>query len=280
MKKKIFGTIMAAVLTMSMTLNVFAAGSITNDVTSTDETIEIEQKAEESEHFQEILEKDPDAADIIEQVNKVTTESTGSTPEESKNAAKEIVNTGLEKALENAVASGNKQAQESIKNVITKLETKDMVTGFVNVKPKEDAKKNERGNYEVTMSVPSLTSLSIGVEILHYNSALGIWETLVPTSIDLVNKTVTFEFKEENAMIAVIAEEQEDSEGEGNGGNEGNEGSGNNGGSNDGNTASGSSDGEASPKTGVDSTWMQWTLAGMVLLCAGASLMAKKKENK
>ena len=52
----------------------------------------------------------------------------------------------------------------------------------------EAAEENEEGNYEISISVPSLTDKMENVEILHYSMDRSVWEIVEPTDVDLEKK--------------------------------------------------------------------------------------------
>ena len=96
-------------------------------------------------------------------------------------------------------------AKAALEEVITKLENKDFVTGFVDLTADATAEKNENGKYEVTIDVPSMTDEATGYAVLHYSNERSVWELIEPSETDAEAKTITAEF-EDLSPVAVVAD--------------------------------------------------------------------------
>lgn len=194
MRKRFLGIMMATVLTLGTITTAFAAGSPTKDVTVSEEAAgkyEVVPELEKSEVFTTLKETAPEVADLIEKVNK-------------GEVAVADFRTELDKALANVT---DETAKAAIEKVIEVMAAKDFVTGFVEVRALEEAELNENGKYEIAIAVPGLADGLEGVVILYYNVELGTWEVFDPKEVDTENGTVTFEFEDENILIAVAADE-------------------------------------------------------------------------
>lgn len=192
MRKRMLVSVMAAVLTLGSALSVWAEGSRTSDVTVVGEDAGkyiITSDIEKTEAYKQLEEEAPEVVNVIDEVNKGTTDMKG-----FAESLKEMADTLTD------------EAKESLEKVIDTLDGKDFVTGFFDLIPEGNVEKNENGNYQVTMSVPALTDKTTEVEILHYSVERKLWENIKPLNVDKKAKTVTAEFKD-LSPVAIIAKE-------------------------------------------------------------------------
>ena len=170
MKKRIFGTILAAALIVTQAISAFAAPVAPSKTTTPSATGYIITAAS-SESF----------ADV-------------------KND--EIINDLL--AVNNGTKSLTDVVEKTTPELTDQLAGKEMVTPFFDLKPENGGIKNEEGKYVVTLSVPSLTKAMTDIQILHYSTVRNLFELITPTSVDYENKTITVVF-EDLSPVAVIA---------------------------------------------------------------------------
>ncbi len=180
---------LAAVMTVGSVSVASAAGSRTMDVTVQAEGISVAAKIEESEAYKQLKESAPEVVTILDKVNDGTMEMKDVTAELTKMAE------GLT----------DEAAKAALEEVITKLENKDFVTGFVDLTADATAEKNENGKYEVTIDVPSMTDEATGYDVLHYSVERSVWELIEPSETDAEAKTITAEF-EDLSPVAVVAD--------------------------------------------------------------------------
>lgn len=180
---------LAAVMTVGSVSVASAAGSRTMNVTVQAEGISVAAKIEESEAYKELVESAPEVVSILDKVNDGTMEMKDVTAELTKMAE----------------ALTDETAKAALEEVITKLENKDFVTGFVDLTADATAEKNENGKYEVTIDVPSMTDEVTGYDVLHYSVERSVWELIEPSETDADAKTITAEF-EDLSPVAVVAD--------------------------------------------------------------------------
>lgn len=180
---------LAAVMTVGSASVASAAGSRTMNVTVQTEGISVAAKIEESEAYKQLKESAPEVVSILDKVNDGTMEMKDVTAELTKMAE------GLT----------DETAKAALEEVITKLENKDFVTGFVDLTADATAEKNENGKYEVTIDVPSMTDEATGYDVLHYSVERSVWELIEPSETDAEAKTITAEF-EDLSPVAVVAD--------------------------------------------------------------------------
>lgn len=180
---------LAAVMTVGSVSVASAAGSRTMNVTVQAEGISVAAKIEESEAYKQLKESAPEVVSILDKVNDGTMEMKDVTAELTKMAE----------------ALTDETAKAALEEVITKLENKDFVTGFVDLTADATAEKNENGKYEVTIDVPSMTDEATGYDVLHYSVERSVWELIEPSETDAEAKTITAEF-EDLSPVAVVAD--------------------------------------------------------------------------
>lgn len=236
MKKRILVAAMTMVLTLSSAVGVMAAGSRSKDVVPAGDSVEkyvVTQNIQETEAYKTLKTEEPETAALIDEVN-AGTKSMASFAETLSALAEEMTDETAKAALE---------------EVVKALESKDFVTGFIDLIAKEGAEKNSEGKYEVTLSVPALTEKTTEVEVLHYSTVRKVWEVIQPSNVDKEKKTITAEF-EDLSPVAVIAKEG---------------------------TFTSNVQG-TSPKTEGVSTWMMWAAAAVVLLGTGTVVITRKRN--
>ena len=172
MKKRLFGTFLAAALVLTQAVTVFAAGSRTADVALPGD----------SASYYEVTEAE----------EEVFTES-GVTD-----------NAVLEKIM---AVNASTETLQSVAELAPELEAdladKDMLTPFFDLVPVNGGIQ-ENGMYVVTLSVPTLTEGMTDVRLLHYSTERSLWEIVEPTDVDYAAQTITAEF-EDLSPVAVIA---------------------------------------------------------------------------
>lgn len=189
--KKFMVCTLAAVMTLGSAIGVYAAEnpSLSKEITTTQAGVTAESKIEETESFKAIQENAPVVAEMILQVNEGTME----------------MDAFIEKLNEMTEEIGGETAKATLEKAIKDLEGKIFVTAFVDISVDADVEKNEEGKYEVTLNVPSLTSKTTNVMVLHYSTERSVWEVIEPADVDVDAKTVTAEF-EDLSPVAVIAD--------------------------------------------------------------------------
>ena len=189
--KKFMVCTLAAVMTLGSAIGVYAAEnpSLSKEITTTQAGVTAESKIEETESFKAIQENAPVVAEMILQVTEGTME----------------MDAFIEKLNEMTEEIGDETAKATLEKAIKDLEGKIFVTAFVDISVDADVEKNEEGKYEVTLNVPSLTSKTTNVMVLHYSTERSVWEVIEPADVDVDAKTVTAEF-EDLSPVAVIAD--------------------------------------------------------------------------
>ena len=172
MKKKIFGTILAAALVVSQAMTVFAVGSrVAEAAPAGDSAGKYETTAITADSFQDLAEAAP-VKSLIDEINAGT----------------------------EAIQAVAEQAPE-LEEV---LSDKEMLTPIFDLQPVDGGIQTEDGKYLVTLSVPTLTDEMTDVLLLHYSTARSVWETITPSDVDYASKEITAEF-EDLSPVAVIA---------------------------------------------------------------------------
>lgn len=170
MKKRLFGTLLAAALVVTQVVSVFAAGSKTTQATPSGESVgKYEMTEGTAENFSEV--KEQAVLDKILAVNNGTAT--------------------LESIAEQA---------EAIKDELT---GKVLVTKFFDLVPIDGGVKTEDGKYKVTFTVPNLTEALQDVKVLHYSTQRAVWEVITPDNVDYSKKEITAQF-EDLSPVAII----------------------------------------------------------------------------
>lgn len=177
MKKRFFGTLLAAALVVTQVVSVFAAGSRTTQVTLVGEAV--------------------GKYEVLEGTEETFSYLQTSAPEvEAKILA---VNSGKE-----TLQSIAEQAPE----LANELKGKSLITKFFELIPINGGIRTEDGKYRVTLSVPALTEALTNVRLLHYSTERNLWEIVTPTDVNYANKQITAEFID-LSPVAVIADVDE-----------------------------------------------------------------------
>ena len=170
MKKRLFGTLLAAALVVTQVVSVFAAGSKTTQATPAGESVgKYEMTEGTAENFSEV--KEQAVLDKILAVNNGTAT--------------------LESIAEQA---------EAIKDELT---GKVLVTKFFDLVPINGGVKTEDGKYKVTFTVPNLTEALQDGKVLHYSTQRAVWEVITPDNVNYSTKEITAQF-EDLSPVAVI----------------------------------------------------------------------------
>ena len=170
MKKRLFGTLLAAALVVTQVVSVFAAGSKTTQATPAGESVgKYEMTEGTAENFSEV--KEQAVLDKILAVNNGTAT--------------------LESIAEQA---------EAIKDELT---GKVLVTKFFDLVPINGGVKTEDGKYKVTFTVPNLTEALQDVKVLHYSTQRAVWEVITPDNVNYSTKEINAQF-EDLSPVAVI----------------------------------------------------------------------------
>lgn len=170
MKKRLFGTLLAAALVVTQVVSVFAAGSKTTQATPAGESVgKYEMTEGTAENFSEV--KEQAVLDKILAVNNGTAT--------------------LESIAEQA---------EAIKDELT---GKVLVTKFFDLVPINGGVKTEDGKYKVTFTVPNLTEALQDVKVLHYSTQRAVWEVITPDNVNYSTKEISAQF-EDLSPVAVI----------------------------------------------------------------------------
>ena len=174
MKKRLFGTILAAALMVSQAVTAVAAGSVSGQVALPDEyagAYEITEATPES--FADVEAAAPEVYEQIMAVNEGTTD--------------------LQTMIE-----------ELAPDLASEVEGKEMVTPFFDLRPINGGIQLEDGRYRVMLSVPILTQFMRDVRLLHYSIARGVWEIITPENVDYTNRRIEAIF-DDFSPVAVIA---------------------------------------------------------------------------
>lgn len=174
MKKRLFGTILAAALMVSQAVTAVAAGSVSGQVALPDEyagAYEITEATSES--FADVEAAAPEVYEQIMAVNEGTTD--------------------LQTMIE-----------ELAPDLASEVEGKEMVTPFFDLRPINGGIQLEDGRYRVMLSVPILTQFMRDVRLLHYSIARGVWEIITPENVDYTNRRIEAIF-DDFSPVAVIA---------------------------------------------------------------------------
>lgn len=172
MKKRIFGTLLAAALVVTQAVSVFAAGSKTTQATPAGESVgKYEMIEGTEENFKEVAEKAPEVVEKIVAINEGT-------------------------ATLESIAEQAEQLKEELTGKV-------LVTKFFDVKPIDGGVKAEDGKYIVTFHVPNLTEALQDVKVLHYSTERAVWEVINPENVDYAKKEITAKF-EDLSPVAII----------------------------------------------------------------------------
>lgn len=169
MKRKLFGTLLAAALVVTSAFTVMAAGSKTSSAALTGETAQYYQI---TETFTDNGSYSEGVLDVINSIN-------------SGNATLDAV---------------AKLAPE----LASELSGMELATKFQDLQLKEgEVPKNANSMYEPTITVPNLTDAMKDVKILHYSTVRSVWEIITPNNVDYSAKSITAEFQD-LSPIAVL----------------------------------------------------------------------------
>lgn len=173
MKKRLFGTILAAALIVSQAMTAFAAGgSKSGEMALVGDSIgwyELREATEEN--LPELAESAPDVMEKIKNVN--------------------------------SGAETLQSVADLAPDLADDLAGKVMLTKFYDLIPINGGVQTEDGKYRVNLSVPALSGNVSEVGLLHYSTSRNVWEIVEPEAVDYTNKEVTVVF-EDLSPVAVI----------------------------------------------------------------------------
>ena len=156
MKKRIFGTILAAALIVTQAVAAFAAPLAPSKTALPSVT-------------------GSSASSYI--ITAASSESFSDVKNE------EVINDLL--AVNNGTKSLTDVVGKTTPELTDQLAGKEMVSPFFDLKPVNGGIKNEEGKYVVTISVPSLTKAMTDVQILHYSTVRNLFELITAVFEDL-----------------------------------------------------------------------------------------------
>lgn len=228
MKKRLLAVVAAALLLVGQATAVFAAPSITGNVGLSSETSAagyvLTADIAQTESFQMLEAEKPEVAKLITDVNSGTV----------------------------AMADFAESIAAEYPEVSQQLADKEFLSAFFDIVAGDNVEQNADGKYEVTLSVPALTSNTTDVAVLHYSTVRGLWEVVDPSAVDLDAKTITAVF-DDLSPVAVIAKEGT------------------------GSATAGNQSSGTSPKTGTGLEGAAWMGAAVVLFGMAAVVSVKKK---
>lgn len=167
MKKKVFGTLLAAALIVTQAISVFAVGSRNGEMTVTGGSTGRYQLSEVSE----------------------------------SNLSDTAVLTKIRDI--NSGAATLQSIGDLAPELSAQLADKSMLTDFYELTPINGGVQTADGKYQVELSVPSLSSSVSDVGLLHYSTDRTTWEIVTPTNVDYTNKVVSATF-DDLSPVAVI----------------------------------------------------------------------------
>lgn len=167
MKKKVFGTLLAAALIVTQAISVFAVGSRNGEMAVTGGSTGRYQLSEVSE----------------------------------SNLSDTAVLTKIRDI--NSGAATLQSIGDLAPELSAQLADKSMLTDFYELTPINGGVQTADGKYQVELSVPSLSSSVSDVGLLHYSTDRTTWEIVTPTNVDYTNKVVSATF-DDLSPVAVI----------------------------------------------------------------------------
>ena len=168
MKKRVFGTLLAAALIVTQAITVFAIGSKGGEMAVTGASAGKYTLAEVSA-------SNLSDATVLAKITDV-----------------------------NSGAATLQSIAELAPQLTDQLAGKSMLTKFYDVSPLDGGVQTADGKYEVSLSVPSLSDSVSDVSVLHYSTDRSTWEVIAPSNVDYTNKVVSATF-EDLSPVAVIA---------------------------------------------------------------------------
>lgn len=180
-------------------------------------------------------------------------------------ALQALVN-GLQAIADGSDSDAPESVRTSAKTILDQIKnSKEPLTSFFDIdKTGDNVPKSSSGNYLITLKVPTITTSTKGIVVLHFNENTKEWELVTPTSTDLANQEITIELTSLGATMVLC------DSGTGNGVTSVTS-------NTSGVSVSGSGSTTKSPKTGVADNWMYFAAAAVVLAGAGAVALRKKR---
>ena len=167
MKKKVFGTLLAAALIVTQAISVFAVGSRNGEMAVTGGSTGRYQLSEVSE----------------------------------SNLSDTAVLTKIRDV--NSGAATLQSIGDLAPELSAQLADKSLLTDFYELTSINGGVQTADGKYQVELSVPSLSSSVSDVGLLHYSTDRTTWEIVTPTNVDYTNKVVSATF-DDLSPVAVI----------------------------------------------------------------------------
>lgn len=171
---------------------------------------------------------------------------------------------GLQAIADGSESDAPESVRTSAKSVLDQIRnSKEPLTSFFDIdKTGDNVPKSSNGNYLITLKIPTITTSTKGIVVLHFNEDTKEWELITPTSTDLENQEITIELTSLGATMVLC-----------------DAGTGNGVSSVTSNTSGVSVSGSSAkaPKTGVADNWMYFAAAAVVLAGAGTVALRRKK---
>lgn len=227
-----------------------------------------------SESFQEIQRDTPAVAQAIESINQAVNAVVSGTAD-AATVTQTVINE-LQSLVDNT--SLPESVRTSAEQVIQALQGKQAVTDFFDIdRTGEGVRKTPDGKYQVTIKVPSITTSTTGVIILHYSPTRQVWEIIKPgdNDVNLENQEVTATFEDLSPVMVLV------DNGTGNGVSDmasGQSSTTASGSTSKGTSSSSSSSSSQSPQTGVTSQWGGYAIVAVVLAAAGVGVLLYRKR--
>lgn len=173
MKKRLFGTILAAALIVSQAVSAFAAVSKTGELEIAGDSVgwyELREVTEEN--MPELAQSAPE---VVEKVMDI-----------------------------NSGAATLQSISDLAPDLADDLDGFIMLSRFYGLIPVNGGVPTEDGKYIVSLSVPGLSGNVKDVRLIYYNTSRNAWEIINPVSVDYANKVITIILEDLFTPVAVI----------------------------------------------------------------------------
>lgn len=167
MKKKVFGTLLAAALIVTQAISVFAVGSRNGEMAVAGDSTGRYQLIEVSE-------SNLSDATVLTRIRDI-----------------------------NSGAATLQSIGELAPALSAQLAGMSLLTDIYDLTPINGGVRTADGKYQVELSVPSLSGSVTDVGLLHYSTDRTTWEIVTPTGVDYTNKVVSATF-DDLSPVAVI----------------------------------------------------------------------------
>lgn len=193
--KRVLSAIAAVVLSVGLTAGtVFAAPSATGNLPSavnTGNTADhyIISRIIGSGSYTRIARYAPRVKTLFDDVENAVNNG-----ESAKSAMQTLVD-GLKAIVNASDSEAPESVRTSAQNILNQIQsTKEPLTSFFDIdKTGDNVPKSKSGNYLVTLKVPTITTRTKGIVVLHFNEDTQEWELISPQSTDLENQEITIE---------------------------------------------------------------------------------------